>query len=176
MIASSAVRDSVFDKSVVYICTHNAYGAMGFVINKQIHKFYFPDLMNHFKINIPMPPASFILHNGGPLEKIRGFVLHSSDYTERTTVKIDDNYAVSSSISVLSDIAFGNGPAYNLIALGYSSWMPKQLERELFENNWFITEATPELLFKVPDEEKWQYAVESLRFNIYDVCPRTGNA
>lgn len=79
---------------------------------------------------------------------------------------IDDKFAVSSSVNVLNDIAFGKGPRYNLIALGYSSWSPRQLEQEIIYNNWLVVEPSPDLLFKTKDEEKWQRAVDELGFDV----------
>jgi putative transcriptional regulator len=77
---------------------------------------------------------------------------------------------------VLNDIAFGNGPIFNLIALGYSSWSPKQLENEIINNYWLVAEATPELLFKTPDDDKWQRAIDEMGFDVNRICNRTGHA
>ena len=176
MVAMPGLDDERFEKSVVYLCAHNQDGAMGFIVNRQIREFYFSDLVSQFNIGNVSPVAPIILHKGGPLEQIRGFVLHSLDYKSNGTIVIDDKFAVSSSIAVLNDIAFGNGPVFNLVALGYSSWSPKQLEGEIINNYWLVSEATPELLFKTPDDEKWQRAIDELGFNVSDICRRTGQA
>lgn len=178
LIAMPGLEDERFEKSVVYLCAHSQDGAMGFVVNRQIREFYFSDLVSQFNIGGKglAPVAPIILHKGGPLEQIRGFVLHSLDYKSEGTIAIDDKFAVSSSISVLNDIAFGNGPVFNLIALGYSSWSAQQLESEIIDNQWLIAEATPELLFKTPDDDKWQRAIDELGFDVNNICRRTGRA
>ena len=75
-------------------------------------------------------------------------------------VKVDSEIAVSSSLDVLTDIAYGIGPKNNLIALGYSGWEPYQLEKEIKYNRWLITNATADLLFNTPDELKWERALD----------------
>jgi len=165
------------EKNVIYICSHDEEGAMGFVINKQLKEFYFSDLLDQVDANTISPVETIVLHQGGPLEKIRGFVLHSPEYKQEGTMVIDDKMAVSSSMNVLNDIAFGVGPRYNLIALGYSGWEPKQLEQEIIDNKWIVVDTTPELLFKTPDEDKWQKAIDSLGFDLTKLCSsKTGNA
>ena len=176
LVSMPQVDDDLFAQSVVYICMHNQEGAMGFMVNKQLKEFYFSDLMGQFNVARVSPPEPVILHQGGPLEKIRGFVLHSRDYDKEGTLPIDDQFAVSSSLGVLNDIAFGKGPRYNLIALGYSSWSPKQLESEIIYNNWLVVDPTPELLFKTRDDQKWQRAIDELGFDVNRICMRTGGA
>ena len=168
--------DECFGKSVVYICTHNKEGAMGFVINKQLEDFYFSDLADQLEMEDASMVEPIVLHRGGPLERVRGFVLHSSEYVQEGTVVVDDMLSVSSSMIVLNDIAFGIGPQYNLIALGYSKWEQGQLEREIISNKWLVVDATPELLFKTRDEDKWQVAVDSLGFDISRISPKVGRA
>lgn len=176
LVAMPNLSDERFEHSVVYLCAHNPEGAMGFVVNKQIREFYFSDLVGQFNIGNTKPVAPIILHQGGPLEQVRGFVLHSNEYQREGTIAIDDKISVSSSLAVLNDIAFGAGPTFNLIALGYSSWSPKQLENEIINNDWLVTDATPELLFKTPDEYKWERAIDEFDFDVYNISLRTGRA
>lgn len=175
LVAMPNIDDERFEKAVVYMCSHNAEGAMGIVINKQIEDFYFEDLVSQFEISSPIE-ESLVLHQGGPLEKVRGFVLHSGEYSQDGTVVINKHISVSSSIGVLNDIAIGVGPQYNLIALGYSSWKPKQLEKEIVNNTWQIIDPDYELLFVKDDEEKWEYAVSKLGFDINSIYGRTARA
>ena len=176
LVAMPGLDDERFEKSVIYLCAHSQDGAMGFIVNRQIKEFYFSDLVSQFNIGNITPEAPIILHRGGPLEQIRGFVLHSLDYKREGTISIDDKFAVSSSIAVLNDIAFGTGPTFNLIALGYSSWSPKQLEEEIINNYWLVSNATPELLFKTADDDKWQRAIDEFKFDVKDICRHTGRA
>jgi len=166
LISSPKLDDECFAQSVVYLCSHGAEGAMGFIVNKKLKDFSFSDLM------VPMDMPShgelkdIYLYQGGPVEKIRGFVLHSADYYKPGTYRIDQTVSVSSSLDVLKDIVYGVGPHDNLVALGYCTWAPLQLERELINNDWFVIDSSSELLFHVDDEHKWQQAIDETHIDL----------
>ena len=174
LIAMPNMNDERFAGSLIYICSHTKDGAMGFVVNKKIKEFSFADLANQLPISTIRPIAPIELHQGGPLEKVRGFVIHSTDYVKDDTIVISDNIAVSSSIDIITDIAFGMGPKENLIALGYASWAPQQLEREILNNTWLVTKPDTELMFRTKDEEKWQKAVDSIGIDLTRLFFRSG--
>ncbi len=176
LIAMPNMNDERFAGSLIYICSHTKDGAMGFVVNKKIKEFSFADLANQLPISTIKPIAPIELHQGGPLEKVRGFVIHSTDYVKDDTIVISDNIAVSSSIDIITDIAFGMGPKENLIALGYASWAPQQLEREILNNTWLVTKPDTELMFRTKDEEKWQKAVDSIGIDLTRLSSFSGRA
>lgn len=176
LVSMPNMEDERFSDSLIYICSHSKDGAMGFVVNKKIKEFSFADLANQLPINTIHPIEPIDLHQGGPLEKIRGFVIHSTDYIKPETIIIDDKIAVSSSIDVITDIAFGLGPKENLIALGYASWAPEQLEKEIMNNTWLIANPTNELVFRTKDEDKWQKAIDSLGIDISRLASYAGHS
>ena len=87
-----------------------------------------------------MGPAQFQgdipIYVGGPVEKGRGFVVHSSDQMLPDSL-IGDDLAVSFQTSVINEIACGTGPLRHRIMLGYAGWEAGQLEDELREGVWF---------------------------------------
>lgn len=176
LVSMPGMEDDCFAQTVVYICSHGKDGAMGFVVNKKLKDFSFTDLAVKLPVHSAINLESMFLYQGGPIEKIRGFVIHSSDYDKPGTFKVDANVAVSSSLDVLTDIAYGAGPKNNLIALGYSGWEPLQLERELMANRWLVTPANSELLFNTPDELKWQRAIDESGIDLSRFISATGYA
>ncbi len=176
LVAMPDMKDERFENSLIFICSHNENGAMGFVVNKVLQEFSFADLAGQLPIKTVRPIDSIELHQGGPLEKVRGFVLHSTEYVKDDTIVVNDNIAISSSLDVITDIAFGLGPKENLIALGYASWAPNQLEQEIVNNTWLVVNPTPELVFRTKDEEKWQKAIASLGFDVTHLSRTMGRA
>lgn len=176
LVAMPNILDERFSQSLIYICSHNQEGAMGFIVNKKIKEFSFTDLATQLPITPLQPIAPIDLHHGGPLEKIRGFVLHTTDYIKNDTLVINDQIALSSSIDIITDIAFGIGPKDNLIALGYSSWSAKQLENEIKNNNWLVITPNTELVFRTKDEDKWQKAIDEIGIDINRLSYTTGHA
>lgn len=57
---------------------------------------------------------------------------------------------VTTSKDILETLGSEHSPANSLVALGYASWEPGQLEREIMENSWLTVEASPQLIFNTP--------------------------
>lgn len=176
LVSMPGMKDGPFANALIFICSHTKDGAMGFVVNKTLQEFSFADLANQLPIKTIKPIERMALHQGGPLEKVRGFVIHSTDYVKDDTIIIDESIAISSSIDVITDIAFGLGPKENIIALGYASWAPQQLEKEIVNNSWLVVNPTPDLVFRTKDEEKWQKAISSLGFDLNCLSCTMGRA
>ena len=62
------------------------------------------------------------------------------------------------------------------MALGYSFWNPRQLEAEIYENYWLVTDANSNILFHTDDEEKWQRAIDETKINLARFVGITGRA
>ena len=176
LIAMPWTEGECFEKAVIYVCSHTKRGAIGFVFNQKLKEFSFADLAFSLPIDHKKITNFIDLYQGGPVEKIRGFVLHSPEYVREDTILIKNKFAVSSSIDTLTDIAFGIGPKETLVALGYSAWGPNQLEREIKENVWMVTDASPELVFRTKNEEKWQRAIDESGIDISRIINTVGNA
>lgn len=176
IVSSPFMESEQFQKTVVYICTHSKEGAMGFIINQKLPEISFEDLAAQLPIAPYFGSRQIDVHNGGPLDKIRGFVIHSTDYIKKDTVVIDKEIAISSSLDILNDIALGSGPRDNIITLGYSSWGPQQLEKEIMSNEWIITPTQAELVFRTKDEQKWEAALHQAGINIEQLSLYSGRA
>ena len=82
LIAMPNLTDSKFTRSVIFMCAHTDEGAMGIVINRPLNAPRFADLLKQLEVS-PAPPAREIrLCDGGPVDKSRGFVLHTADWKE----------------------------------------------------------------------------------------------
>ena len=81
LVAMPGMADPRFERSVILICAHSGDGAMGLIINKPARDVNFTGLLE--QLGIPRAPAGrdIRVHFGGPVERARGFVLHSADYT-----------------------------------------------------------------------------------------------
>ena len=176
LVSMPGLEDESFHQSVVYLCSHGQDGAMGFIINKKLKDFSFSDLSVPLDVNRFSNLANMYLYQGGPVERIRGFVLHSAEYNRPGTYQVNSNVAVSSNLDVLKDIAYGAGPAENLVALGYSAWEPMQLEREILNNDWLIVDASNEILFHTEDSLKWEKALARSGVDLSRLILQTGHA
>lgn len=154
--------DGEFAQSVIYICSHSKDGAMGFIINHRLKEFSFSDLAIELPFPIKDKSLPISLYQGGPLDKTKGFILHSDEYQISDSINTGGGIAVSSSLEVLQDIASGKGPKQRIIALGYAGWAPEQLEKEILNNQWLIIDANKDLVLNEKDTSKWETALSSL--------------
>lgn len=177
LIATSTLNDDeCFGHSVIYICSHGQNGAMGVIVNKRLDTYTFSDLTMQFPVKNYAKLNEVSLYSGGPLERVRGMVLHSTDYVRDGTIVIGNGIAVSSTNEIITDIAFDQGPHDKLVALGYSFWQPRQLEAEIFRNDWLVINSDKELLFHTKDEEKWQRAIDETGINLDRLINVTGHS
>ncbi len=184
LLAMPGMTDPRFDRSVIYICSHGSEGAMGLVINAQAANIDFPELLDQLDVDYDSlqfaankdNKKAVILHSGGPVEIGRGFILHSADYVQESTLIISETVALTATIDILAAIAQGEGPRNFIVALGYTGWGPGQLEAEVSRNSWLNSEADEELLFNTDLDLKWPRAMAKLGVDITMLSTHAGNA
>ena len=176
LVAMPGMEDPRFGKTVIYMCAHNEDGAMGLVINRAIESLTFPDLLEQIGIETVVPDACINIQFGGPVESGRGFVLHSSDYSQDVTMVVDNDVALTATIDILKAIAVGDGPRQRLLALGYSGWGPGQLDAEIKRNGWLHVDADKELVFGLDLDGKWERAIRKIGIDPLVLCGEAGHA
>lgn len=177
LIAMPGMMDPRFAHSVVYLCAHSEDGAMGLIINKPVADLDLGDLLRQLDMSVTDDFLPGRIHFGGPVEQARGFVLHTPDYSSPVaTLKVDESISMTATIDVLEEIGAGRGPKRKLVALGYAGWGPGQLEAELGQNGWLTCECSPELIFGMPDAEKWEAALKLLGVDALALSSTAGHA
>lgn len=163
LVAMPGMGDPRFSRTVIFMCVHSEKGAMGLIINRPANDLSIADLMEQLEIKGSPHVPDCKVHFGGPVENVRGFVLHSADYGDAaSTMKVSDKFGMTASLDILKDIAEGHGPAEAILALGYSGWGPGQLESEIKANGWLTCAANSEIVFAKKDDDKWTAALKSI--------------
>jgi putative transcriptional regulator len=177
LIAMPAMGDARFVRAVVFICAHSEDGAMGLIINKPVADLRLRGVLEQVGVTVAPGVPERPVHFGGPVETARGFVLHSGDYRSRvTTLPVTDQFGMTATVDVLEDIGAGHGPVLSIVALGYAGWGAGQLEAELAQNGWLTVDATPDLVFGVPDAGKWEAALRGLGVDALALSSAAGRA
>ncbi len=176
LIAMPNMRDPRFARSVIYVCAHNADGAMGLVVNRLAGSVTFPDLLEQLSIEPGTACEEIRVHFGGPVESGRGFVLHSGDYRHDSTLQVDEKMALTATVDILTDIAQGRGPRCSLLALGYAGWGPGQLDSEFQANGWLSVAADETLVFDDDLNSKWERAIGKLGIDVSLLSGEAGHA
>ena len=176
LVAMPQMSDPRFARTVVYLCAHSSDGAMGLVVNRLIDSLTFSSLLSQLGVEAEGGPADMPVHFGGPVESSRGFVLHSSDYLQDSTLVIDDDIALTATIDVLKAIARGAGPRHRVLALGYAGWAPGQLDAEIQANGWLLVPADLDLVFGGENDAKWQRAIAKIGIDLSLLSSEAGHA
>ena len=122
-------------------------------------------------------PRRTPVHFGGPVERGRGFVLHSEDYTGGpTTTHLPGGFGMTGTLDVLEALARGKGPERALLALGYAGWGPGQLESEIGHNDWLTAEPSADLIFAEQDATKWTGVLRGMGIEPISLSSSAGHA
>jgi len=179
LIAMPGLAGDTFAGTVVYLCEHTEKGALGLVINKPIDI----KLRNLFeKVDLSLDRKDLAeqpVYFGGPVQTERGFVLHErqgeeSPYT--STLAIPGGLEMTTSKDVLEAMSNGAGPRRVLVTLGYSGWRAGQLEEELGRNSWLTVNASPEIIFETPIEQRYERALSLLGIDRRMLSQEAGHA
>jgi putative transcriptional regulator len=176
LIAMPAMEDPDFTRSLVYVAEHNDEGALGVVINRPI------DLTVEGlfeRVDIPFEVKALAddpIYFGGPVQTDRGFVLHRPIGEWQSSLKVNDNIALTSSKDILQALGSSGDPAEVLITLGYSGWGAGQLEEELAQNAWLTVPADAQIIFSLPPDERLTAAMQLLGVDFTNLSDVAGHA
>lgn len=176
LIGTSILRDSCFEKSVVYMCAHNKEGAMGIIINRTLNDVTCSDIFDDLKIEKGASGYNKEVHFGGPVSSQRGFILHTSEYVSNNTQYLNNRLSISSTLEILKDMANNKGPKKSLVALGYAGWGAGQLEKEILENAWIYAPYSEEILFDTPNHLKLKRCSSLTGIDLEKLSEIGGNA
>ena len=163
LIATEKMTDSRFSETVIVMLESDKNGAWGLVINKRLGSMPIALLIDPslntseereelFEVNIP-------IFWGGPVDPKEIFILHSSDYKSKSTIKYA-NLSISQDYEILFDIAKNKGPKKSLVILGYSGWGQGQLEGEMERDHWILSDIDLDITFDEETKVKWNKAIK----------------
>lgn len=183
LVAMPDMSDERFAESVILLVGHGEEGAMGIVVNQELANLRFADILDELDlgdpdavIRLPDSIRQRMVMRGGPVEKGRGFVLHSSDYHSGNTYPVTEDTSLTATLDILKAMAFGPAPRASLFALGCCGWSAGQLEGEIGNNGWLTAPFSQKLLFETPVEDRYDAALASLRITRASLSADAGHA
>ncbi|MEP7241658.1 MAG: YqgE/AlgH family protein [Devosia sp.] len=184
LVAMPDMGDPRFQDTVIYVVGHTDDGAMGLVINQPIEEMRFADILEELDlgekdeiIRLPSTVRDREVLRGGPVQRGRGFVLHSPDYfREGNSYVVNDDICLTATLDVLKAMAFQGEPAEAVFALGYCGWAPGQLENEIALNGWLTVPFSRNLLFGTALQERYDMALAQLGITRATLSGAAGHA
>lgn len=175
IIAMPTLLDPNFFHTVTYLCQHDEGGALGIVINRST-EMKLGEIFKQMDIQVTVPAAAeAVVFAGGPVQKERGFVVHTSCGDWHATMPVSETISLTTSRDVLEAIAVGEGPEHYLVALGYAGWGAGQLEKEILENTWLNTPVGNQILFDSPISTRWNAAASQIGIDISQLTIPAGH-
>jgi putative transcriptional regulator len=155
---------------------------MGLIIN-QVQELAFPDLLVQLGIleeretsRMPASARDIVVRHGGPVDRSRGFVLHTDDYLVESSMQVDNEVCLTATVDILRAISTGAGPNRALMALGYAGWGAGQLEGEIAENGWLTCPADSDMLFDADIDAKYERILARIGVNLVHFSETAGHA
>ena len=162
LIAPPSMTDNCFERTVHLVTHHTAGGSFALCVNKP-SKFTLQDILAETDIftTLDLP-----LYWGGPVDPATVWMLHDSSWTHSNTIMFNNEWGMTSSKSMLQDLADGNAPRRFRLLYGFCSWGRGQLAAELegsppwnASHSWLVADDPgSDWVLETPDEEMWQAA------------------
>lgn len=177
LVATPVIDSGCFQKAVIYMFAHTAEGAAGLIINQPLELIHYSALIEGMNLSQENAAGGELpVYFGGPVERNRGFVIHSTDYVRDFTLVRGPELAVTASSAIVSDIVAGRGPKHAALVVGSAGWAAGQLEAEIEANSWITVPASAALMFTTDSELKWATASKSLGIDMAFYSTAVGHA
>jgi len=156
LISEPLLTDTYFKRSVVLITEYSEKGSMGFVLNKPV-ELSVNDLLGDF------PPFDAKVYIGGPVAKDTIHFIHTLGELVPDTVHVLDNIYWGGDFDSLKELIQEGivDPSQVRFFLGYSGWSANQLEDEIKENAWLVTQVESSKIMSA-DKHIWKKTLENL--------------
>lgn len=159
LVASPALTDPNFNRTVIFLVRHSEEGAFGLVLNRPLADLELAETLPGWLTYATEPRVVFA---GGPVERTIAFGL--ARYSPNAAGNEDD-IAPGLRLLNLHDLpeGEGRGPEDLRVFSGYAGWSPGQLESELEQSAWFVVDVRARDLFAREPETLWRDVLKRQR-------------
>lgn len=167
LVSEPFLQDTYFKRSLVLLTEYTKEGCVGFVLNKPLD-------VKVNEVMIDFPNCGSTVSIGGPVSTNTIHYIHTLGNFIPNSVHVqEDVYWGGDFDFIKNGIRNGEITADHIrFFLGYSGWHAGQLEKELEQNSWIITEiASPEMMN--PSNDLWKDTLSRLgdKYKIWSNFP-----
>ncbi len=169
LISDPFLDDDYFRRSLIYLCEFNKEGSFGFVINNFIS-------INLNDLDESFPEIETQISLGGPMEINSLYFIHTLGEKINNSLLIDKNIFLGGDFQQLSSFIKEDESIVKNIRffIGYSGWGANQLETEIQNNSWIVSELNSStMLFGSQSKLSWKRYMYDLggKFKIISKFP-----
>lgn len=146
----SILNDSSFNRSIVLLTEHTSENSVGFILNRPLD-YTINDLLPDLK-------CDFQVFQGGPVEQENLYFIHKIPHLLPDSIKVSDKIYWGGSFDALKELLTKKKITEKDIRffLGYSGWGKHQLQDEMNQNSWFVTDNDFENIFESDEQNLWK--------------------
>lgn len=160
LVSLPTIESHLFEKSLIYIASHDVMtGTHGWILNKQVDD----DTANHIGQSIGFT-RDIPIFFGGPVNISNVSILHSPELRVEGTVELNSQLYFTRQRSIVKMFNRGIFPKYWKVLIGYSAWMPNQLENEFNRNNtssWSYMSYDNDIVWNNEEDYQWNDALNA---------------
>lgn len=159
LIASPLLEDYHFSRSVILMINHGEDGDMGLVLNKGFrNQLSLKDLLPEEKGLPPVP-----VFKGGPVGRNIIFFIHNMEEIE-DSLPIGKGIFLNGNFEQMINYIKSGKPTEDKVRfyLGYAGWVKDQLEAEIGEDTWIISEPDNKRLFMNDQKDLWHNSLDDM--------------
>ncbi len=178
LVAMPGIGDPRFEHAVILVCVHEPEHAMGLRLDQPTPAVDLKSVLS--KLDIPAPDSTEgrPVMAGGPVDRERGFVLHTDDWMSAdASLPFAEGLAMTATKDALVAMTDGlAGPRRSVLHLGYAGWGEGQLEEELGDNVWLTADPDLDVIFDGDHDTKWSRALKGLGVDAAWLSSQSGRA
>ena len=166
------INDPYFNRTVILITENSEDEVVGFIINKPL-EYNFEDIFSGMG-------KDYKIYNGGPVNKDNLYYIHNLPDLIPNSIKVSDNLFWGGDFSNVKNLIKDNKIGSNNIRFfsGYSGWTLSQLNNEIKEKSWIITNNRfNDKILKSKPNEFWKEEIKKLGndYKIWSNAPENPN-
>ncbi len=168
LIAEPFLPGNYFNRSVILLVAFSDKGAVGFILNKKV-ELAIHDILPGF------PEFNADVYLGGPVATDSIYFIHRLGKKLPGSIHVLGNLYWGGDFDVLKQqISAGIIPPTDIrFFVGYSGWDSGQLEREIKEDSWLVTDVDEETVMQDLHQESWTEFVKKAgsRYSVWENFP-----
>ncbi len=159
LLSMPQLNDPNFQHTVVLLCQHTDEGAWGLVLNRPTGKYA---AIAGSETALAGTSSGLEVWVGGPVELERGCLLLGAMPEDGEAVRICEGLFLSGSPALLQQLMDAPPRPRTRLFMGYAGWGPDQLEEELRQSAWLISDVDLDLVFDTEPSAMWEAAIRRL--------------
>ena len=150
LVSEPYLPDPYFRRTVVLLCDHNEEGSFGFVLNRHMD-LAVNDLMEN------MPPIGSQVSIGGPVQSGNLYYLHTLGLRIEGSQEVVDGVFMGGDYEQLCGVLSADRRLTKHVRffVGYSGWSKDQLDKEISEKSWLVSQGDKKRIMDVRTSDLW---------------------